>query len=113
MMTSERFHRANGDWEDRAERDKTWATWKLSYKQAHAKARVKVQATDGSVKFGAANSAARQEAAHPPLNNKLEQDSGDAKTPKRYSDNLAAAAVNEKDVLKQLVLNNTTLAPSN
>ena len=30
-----------------------------------------------------------------------------------YFDNLAAAMVNEKDVLKQLVLNNTTLVTSN
>ena len=35
------------------------------------------------------------------------------KTLEGYFDNLAAAAVNEKDVLKQLVLNNTTLATSN
>ena len=35
------------------------------------------------------------------------------KTLKGYFDNLADAAVNEKDVLKQLVLNNTTLATSN
>ena len=36
MLTSERFPRANDDWEDRAERDKTWSTWKLDYKQALA-----------------------------------------------------------------------------
>ena len=41
MLTSERFPRANDDWEDRTKRDKTWANWKLSYKQAHATARVK------------------------------------------------------------------------
>ena len=35
------------------------------------------------------------------------------KTLKGYFDNLADDAVNEKDVLKQLVLNNTTLATSN
>ena len=113
MLTSERFPRANDNWEDRAERDKTWATWKLLYKQAHTKARVKAQATNGSVKFGAANSAAHQEAAHLSLDNKFEEDSGDVKTLKGYFDNLAAAAVNEKYVLKQLVLNNTTLATSN
>ena len=112
MLTSERFPRANNDWEDRAERDKTWATWKLSYKQAHAKARFKDQAHEGSTKFGAANSAAHQE-AHLPLNNQLEGDSSDIKTLEGYFNNLAAAATNEKDVLKQLVLNNTTLATSN
>ena len=26
MLTSERFPRSNDDWEDRAERDKTWAS---------------------------------------------------------------------------------------
>ena len=44
MLTSERFPRSNYDWEERAERDKTWASWKIAYKQAHAKARVKAQA---------------------------------------------------------------------
>ena len=32
MLTSERFPRANDDWEYRAERNKTWASWKLAYK---------------------------------------------------------------------------------
>ena len=79
MLTSERFPRVNDNWEDRAERDKSWATWKLDYKQAQAKARFKAQATEGSTKFGAANSAACQEAAHIPLNNHLEEDSSDVK----------------------------------
>ena len=61
MLTSERFPRANNDWEDRAELDKTWAVWKLAYKQDHAKARVKAQAHEGSTKLGAANSAAHPE----------------------------------------------------
>ena len=58
MLTSERFLQANDAWEDRAETDKTCAAWKLAYKQAHAKARVKAQAHGGNTKFGAANSAA-------------------------------------------------------
>ena len=113
MLKSEPFLRANDDWEDRAERDKTWATWKLAYKQAHSKARVKAQATEGSTQFGAANPAACQEAAHLPLDHQLKEDSSDVKTLEAYFDNLAAATVNEKDVLKQLVFNNTTLATSN
>ena len=88
MLTSERFPRANDNWEDRAERDKTWATWKIAYKQAHTKARVKSQATEGSTKFGAANSVARQEAAHPPLDNQLKEDSSDVETLEGYFDNL-------------------------
>ena len=112
MLTSERFPRAKNDGEDWAERDKTWASWKLSYKKAHTKARVKAQSHVGSTKFGAANSAACPE-AHLTLDNQLEGDSSNVKTLEGYFDNLAAAATNEKDVLKQLVLNNTTLSASN
>ena len=65
MLTSERFPGANDAWEDRAEVDKTWAAWKLAYKQAHAKARVKAQAHGGSTKFGAENSAAPQKPKSP------------------------------------------------
>ena len=96
MLTRERFPRVNDNWEDRSEREKTWATWKLAYKQDHAKARVKAQATEGSTKFGAANSAARQEAAHLPLDNQLDEYSGNVKTLEGYFDKLADAAVNEK-----------------
>ena len=62
MLTSEQFPRANDDWEERAERDKTWAQWKAAHKKAHAQARVKSQA---NAKFGATNSAYRQD-KHPP-----------------------------------------------
>ena len=72
MLTSERFPRANDDWEEHTERDKKWSQWKTTYKRDHAKARVKAQANDGSVKFGAANSAARQETANAPLDDQLE-----------------------------------------
>ena len=47
------------------------------------------------------------------LTNQLEGDISDVKTLEGYFDNLAASATNEKDVLNQLVLNNTTLATSN
>ena len=55
---------------------------------------MKAQANDGSIKFRAANSASREENATPPLDNQLEEDSGDMKTLKGYFDNLAAAAAN-------------------
>ena len=113
MLTSERFPRSNNDWEDRSKRNKTWANWKTAHKKSHVKARVKALVNDGSVKFGAANSAARQEYSHLPLGNQLEEDSGDLKPLKGYFDNLVAAAVNGQGFLKQLVLNNTTLTTSN
>ena len=74
MLTSQRFPRANNDWEERAERENTWAQWKTANKKAHAQARVKAQANDGSAKFGASNSAARQDKPTPPLDNKLEEE---------------------------------------
>ena len=98
MLTSERFPRDNDDWEDRAELDKTWAAWKLAYKQAHAKARVKDQAHEGSTKFGAANSAACPE-DQLPLDTQHEGASENVNTLEGYFNNLAAAATNEKDVL--------------
>ena len=67
MLTSELFLRANDDWEERAERDKTWPQWKTAYKRAHAQARFKAQANDGNATFGAANSAACQDNITPPL----------------------------------------------
>ena len=61
MLPTERFPCTNDDWEDRAESYKTWENWKEAYKKAHAKARIKAQANEGTVKFGAANSAAQLE----------------------------------------------------
>ena len=94
MLTSEWFPRANDDWENRAELDKTWAAWKIAYKQAHAKARVKAQAHEGSTKLGAANSAARPE-YQLPLNTQHEGARENVNTLEGYFNNLAAAATNE------------------
>ena len=66
MLISKHFLRANNNWEERVEREKTWYQWKAAYKRAHAKARFKSQANDGSVKFGATNSSAHKETANPP-----------------------------------------------
>ena len=49
----------------------------------------------------------------PPLDNQLEEDSGYFKTLGGYFENLAAAAVNEKGFLQQLVLNKSTLSTGN
>ena len=112
MLTSERFPRANDAWEDREEPDKTWVAWKIAYKQAHAKARVKGQVHGGNTKFRAANSAARPE-DQLPLDTQHEGASANINTLEGYFTNLAVAATNEKELLNQLVLNNTTLTNSN
>ena len=80
LLTSKRFPRANNDWEERAERDKSWSQWKTAHKRSHAKARVKAQANHGIAKFGAVNSAAFQETANPLLDNQLEEDGEDLNT---------------------------------
>ena len=113
MLTSEQFPCANDNWEERVERDKTWAQWKTAYKKAHVQVRVKSQANDGTENFGASDSAACKDKPNPPLDNQLEEEDVGIKALEGYFDNLTAAAVNEKSVLQQLVLNNTTLTTSN
>ena len=78
MLTTEQFPRANNNWEERVERDNTWMQWKLVYKKAHAQARIKSQANEGTAKFGVANSAARQE-TRPTVDNQLEVEDGGIK----------------------------------
>ena len=112
MLTRERLPQTNNDWEDRDEADKTQDDWKEVYKKAHAKVRVKAQANEGSVKFGAANSEARLETTQGAETNKG-VDEGGMKSLDGYFDNLAAATVNKKSVLKQLVANNNKVAATN
>ena len=89
-----------------------WLQWNLAYNKVHAKARIKVQANGGTVKFDAANSTAHQETA---LTEENQQGVDDCNMMafEGYFDNLAVTAVNEKSVLQQLVSNNTKLAASN
>ena len=93
--TSQRFPQANDAWEDRAEIDKTWAAWKLAYKQAHTKARVKAQAHGGNTKFGAATFAAPPD-SQLPLDAQHEGAGENMNSLEGYFTNLAAAATNEK-----------------
>ena len=95
MLTTEQYPRANNDWEERAESDKTRMKWKVAYKKAHAQSRIKAQANDGTTKFGAANSAARQDTTRPTVENQLEVEYGGIKALEGYFDNLADTAVNE------------------
>ena len=90
----------------------TSAQWKLAYKKTHDQARKKAQANECTVKFVASKSAARQ-VTIPSVDNQLEVEDGGIQALEGYFDNLSAAAINEKSVLKQLVLNNTTLVTSN
>ena len=95
MITTERYPRINDNWEDQDEDPKKWADWKTSYKRAHAKARVKLQATEGSDKFGTTTAAERVL-----KNSEVATDDGGNKMCMKYLegyfDNLAAAATNKK-----------------
>ena len=95
MLTTKIFACANEDWEDLAEPDKTWTHRKRAYNKAHPKARIKAQANEGTVKFGAANSAAHQKITQNVENKQAVDDRG-MKALEGYFNNLAAAAVNEK-----------------
>ena len=64
------------------------------------------------MKLGEENSAAHQETTQN-AENKQGVDDGGMKSLEGYFDNLAAAAVNEKLVLEQLVANNTKLSSNN
>ena len=94
MLTSDQFPRANDDWEERVEKDKTCPQWKSTHKRSHAKARVKAQANDGSANFGAVKSAAHLHKITPPLNSQLEEDGIGLKSLEGYFDNLNATALN-------------------
>ena len=90
----------------------TWADWKAAYKNAHAKARIKAQANEGSVKFVAENSSARLETTQVVETNQGVNEGG-MQSLEGYFENLTTVAVNEKSVLDQLVANNTNLAFTN
>ena len=66
----------------------------MAYKKAHPQARIKVQANDGTAKFGAANSTARQDTTRPTVDNQQEVKDGGIKSLEGFFDNLADATVN-------------------
>ena len=52
MLATERFPKANEDWEDLPRAERTWSKWKKLYKAADLKATVKKKARDAQ--FGGA-----------------------------------------------------------
>ena len=98
MLTTERYPQTKNDWEYQAEDQKNWSDWNTSYKRVHDKARVKIQAAEGSENFGAAN-AADQFLKNSEVTMEKGGDKVVMKALERYFDNLAAAATNKKPVL--------------
>ena len=107
MLQTEQYPRANDEWEDMPVADHTWDKWKTLYRTAAKKAAIKVNATGGKELFGSANAATvstdESEDMNPPMGANLEG----------YFDNLTAAAMNEKQVLEDLVKSVSKVTTSN
>jgi hypothetical protein len=82
--------------------NKTWAAWKTAYIAAHKKRANRLRATGGADYLGQANSA-HTTTLNPGLLDSIDNALGD----------LASAASNKKAVLEQLIVSNSSLAPSN
>ena len=97
MLQTEEYPRANDECEDISVADHTWAKWKALYRTAAKKVTIKAKATGGKDLFGSANAATasmdESEDMNPPMGSNLEG----------YFDNLAAASMNKKQVLEDLV----------
>ena len=104
--------RTNDDWEDRDEEHNIWAEWKTAYKRAHARLRVKAQATKGLDKFGVANAAERVLKTSEVDTNNGGNEVG-MKSLEVYVDKISAAKINNKSVVEQLFTNNSKLAATN
>ena len=87
--------------------DHTWDKWKTLYRKAAKKAAIKTKATGGKDLFGSANAATvstdESEDMNPHMGANLEG----------YFDNLEAAAMNEKQVLEDLVKSMSKVTTAN
>jgi len=107
MLHTEQYPRANDEWEDMPVVDHTWARWKVLYRTAAKKAAIKAKATRAKDLFGSDNAATvsdeHSEDMNPHMGANLEG----------YFDNLAAAAMNEKEVLENLIKSMAKVATAN
>ena len=110
MLATERFPKANDDWEDLPKHSRTWSKWKEIYRAADLRETVKKKARDAQ--FGGA---ALQV-------NSSDNQGGDANEDKKpvtmddlegCFDSLASAAVTGKDTLDTLTKSNAVLTKTN
>ena len=116
MMSTGRFPRTDELWEELEEDAQDWDTWCTMYTTAYSRAQTKRRAAGGRDEFGSAHvaSVAGRQAVEAPLRNVDEDEAVlDREAMDGYMDNIAAAATNQKELLEQLVENNTKLAASN
>ena len=57
MLSMQQYELTNNKWEDLKGEEKLWAIWKIMYKEAEAKAKLRFPTTDGKDQFGAAHCA--------------------------------------------------------
>ena len=105
MLATERYPKANDDWEDLDKPQRTWAAWKKMYRAADLKAKIKKKAR-GAQFGGMATKEAdekKDEETKPVTLGELED----------CFDSLATAAVTGKDSIDSLVKSNALLTKTN
>ena len=105
MLATERYPKANDDWEDLDKPQRTWATWKTMYRAADLKAKIKKKARHAQFGGMATKEAdeKKDEDSQPVTLTELED----------CFDSLATAAVTGKDSIDSLVKSNALLTKTN
>ena len=110
MLSTERFSKANNDWEDLPKKERTWAKWKTMYRDADNKTKVKKKARGaqfgGLVKKTALVTHTDEESSHKKDPVILEELEG-------CFDSVVMAAVTGKESIEALLKNNTLLTKIN
>ena len=98
------FEKALDDWEELTKSQQTWSEFQTHFQEAEEKFNLKKNINDKKGGLGRANSVKPEDICAPCTSQVLDVSKMDA-----HLDNLAAAATQEKDVLEQLVTNNSSL----
>ena len=110
MLSTERFPKANGDWDDLPKKERTWAKWKTMCRDAdnQTTAKKKVRSAQfGGLAKKTALAAQADEESYPKKEPVTLEELEDC------FDSLATAAVTGKDSIETLLKNNTLLTKTN
>ena len=107
MLSSERFPRANKDWEDLEKVSKSWIKWCELYKKSDMKEIIQIQARGNEVEqFGGAALGCAGGMEEPPVGHPAPATVEDLQV---FFDSLTGVAVTGKGVLEELVKSNASL----
>ena len=118
QLELQQFTRANENWEQLREDEKTWAKWKAIYKAAQNIAHVRTAAAGGTNSFGGVAANAARETQQSSTDGAAAGD-GTAESElglaemEGFFDNLAMAVKVERTTLDELVKNNSVLTATN